>query len=94
MRVRLWLIALVCVACGVISRIVFADYAPPNSRADAWSEWEFQVMWYTVALLLALLHVGRLGRSDRSTQKNQGCGAALLLILAYLVVVWISVPRD
>jgi hypothetical protein len=33
--VRLWLLALICLGCGVASRVAFAVFAPPMGRAEA-----------------------------------------------------------
>ena len=98
MRVRLWLVALVCVACGVTSRLVFAALAPPNSRAQEWGQWEFQVFWYATALLLFLAHMWFLGTSGRPSKEVPGCGVAVLwvvgAVLAFLALVSFSRPID
>ena len=97
-RVRLWLLALVCFACGVTCRIVFAFAAPPFSRVDAMEQWSVQTLWYTAALLLAAVHIWRLGTTGRPYAEVPGCISITLiglgLLLAYLIAVWTSLPAD
>jgi hypothetical protein len=97
-RVRWWLLAVVCAACGLISRLVFCAYARAGSRVEAGMQWEFQVQWYGAALLLFLLHLWRLGTRGRPPAEVPSCGVALLAVvgavLAFVLAAAFSLPRD
>ena len=49
LRVRLWLLALVCVGAGLTCRVVLAVLAPPQSRAEEWDQCTFTVICMLVA---------------------------------------------
>lgn len=95
---RLWLLALACVVCGVISRVVFAVSAPPSDRAAGWLQCEIQVLCYGAALLLFLAHLWRIGTSGRPPEQVPGCATALLLVvgavLTFLVLAWSALPSE
>jgi hypothetical protein len=98
LQVRLWLIALVCVAAGITSRIVLETAAPPYSRYTAWQQCELEVFWYFAALLLFLAHIWRLGTSGLPEGERPGCiGAVLWVVLAvlgFLIAVISALPSD
>jgi hypothetical protein len=95
---RLWMVALLCVAAGLTSRLALAVLASPQSRAQAWEQWSLQVFWYGAALLLFLAHVWRLGTSGRPPEDVPGCGVAVLWIsgavLAFMLLAGLSIPND
>jgi len=98
LQVRLWLMALVCVAAGITTRIVLTTLAPPDSRYSAWQQCELEVIWYAAALLLFLAHLWRLGTSGLPEGERPGCVGAVLwvavAVLGFLVAVISSLPAD
>jgi hypothetical protein len=92
------LLALVCVACGVASRLVFSALAPPRTRAQGWEQWSIEVSWYAAALFLFLAHMWRLGTTGRPAHEIPSCATALLwvlgAVLAFVVAALQSVPGD
>jgi hypothetical protein len=97
-RIRFWLMALVCVAAGITTRIVLASRSPPDSRHAAWQHCELEVIWYAAALLLFLAHMWRLGTSGLPVGERPGCVAAVLWVAAavvgFLVAVISAMPDD
>src|SRR5438093_6028508 len=86
MPVRLWLAGLVCILCGMASRIVFDHFSPPaDSRAVAYFEAEFQIFWYGLGQLLFLIELLRRASQADSAKKRKFVGCACLLWLVGLI---------
>jgi hypothetical protein len=87
--VRVWLVGVVCIVCGLASRLVFAVWARPGSRVAAFEQAFFQAAWLGAGLLcLALPLIRRSDAPDRSSRDEVvGCLLWVLGALAALAVI-------
>jgi hypothetical protein len=97
-RVRLPLMALVCVAAGLSTRLALVVLAPPQSRAQAWDQWSLQVLWYAGGLFLFLAYLWCLGTTGRPGEEVPGCGVAVLWVAcalaAFVLLALLAVPGE
>jgi hypothetical protein len=81
-------VGVVCIACGIVSRIVFEVYAPPFGRADMVEQACIQFLWYGVGLFLLLIELRRWQAKQRG-----GFGVAVVWLLWALggIAAWAAV---
>src|SRR5262249_48730478 len=80
MRVRLWLLGVICLTCGIISRVVFELWARPGSRLEAFEQACFQAAWFGTGLFLLLVPLLRRSYAPGCPTRGELTGCALWVL--------------
>ncbi len=86
MKVRPWVVGAACLACGVVSRVVFAAYARPGEGALTEDHALFLAGWFGVGLILLAVRPIRLAYAPGDPTRGECLGCVLWVVAAFASV--------
>src|SRR5437868_13561714 len=90
-KVRWWLVGILCIACGIISRVYLARYAPPQARVNGWQHAAIVGGWLFTGLLLLAAPLARDPNAPNAPTRGQRSAGCLALAAGAVVAFYVAV---